>query len=127
MNLDILLLLFVDPKTRIWGTIVLLFVFGLGYLGYRLTKGFIGGYLKAEIGNGLKTTMFFIHGLGSLILALMIPNNYLVEIELFRGLYEQSGLWIAASILTLLFMFLLAFGTIFTMMTRKKIKNIENN
>jgi hypothetical protein len=116
-----------NPVTNVWVSVVGLFVLGLGYLGYRLTKGFIGGYLKADIGDNLKAMMIGIHGLGSLILALILPNNYLVDIDFFRELYEQNGLWIAASIVILLFAFLVVFGTLFTLLTRGRVKtyNIE--
>ena len=124
--LNIISGIFSDPMTSIWVGVVALFVLGLGYLGVKLTRGFISGYLKANIGDNLKIAFVTIQGLGSLILALMLPNNYLVEIEFFRGLYEQSGLWIATSIVILLFTFIVLFGTLFTLLTKNKVKNIED-
>ena len=121
-----MLLFFASPQTRFWTTVVLLLVLGVGYLGFRLTKGFIGGYLKADIGDRVKSALFIIHGLVSLILALILPNNYLIDIDFFRDLYSQSELWIAASILVLLFMFLVLFGALFTLMTIGRIRNIKD-
>lgn len=115
-----------NPETRLWVSVVALIVLGLGYLGFKLTRGFIGGYLKARIGDNVKSTLIGIHGFGSVILALMLPNNYLVELDFFRELYAQSELWIAASILTLLFIFLLLFGAVFTLLTRGLTKNAED-
>lgn len=105
---------------------VALFVLGLGYIGFRLTKGFIGGYLKADIGDEMKSTLLVIHGLGSLILALILPNNYLIDIDVLRDLYNESEIWIAASILTLLFVFILLFGTIFTLVTIRRFGNLKD-
>jgi hypothetical protein len=119
-----MVLIFGNPENNFWLTLVFLGVLLVGYFGFRLTKGFIGGYLNAEIGDKTKAALLIIHGLGSLVLALMLSNNYLVSIDFFHDLYAQSELWIAASSLVLLFMFLLLFGSLFTLMTNGRIRNI---
>lgn len=121
-----MLLFLPSPETKFWSGLVALFVLGLGYIGFRLTKGFIGGYLKADIGDEMKSTLLVIHGLGSLILALILPNNYLIDIDVLRDLYNESEIWIAASILTLLFVFILLFGTIFTLVTIRRFGNLKD-
>jgi hypothetical protein len=117
-----MLLFFPSHDTKFWTGLVLLFTLGLGYLGFKLTKDFIGGYLKANIGSQAKSTLFAIHGLALLILALILPNNFLVDIDPARRLYDQSGLWIAASIVILLFVFLLLFGSLFTLGDAKDLR-----
>jgi hypothetical protein len=117
-----MLLFFASAETRFWASMVFLPVAALGYLGHRLTKGFAGGYSKANLGANLKGALFIIHGLSSLVLALILPNNYLVRIDFFRKLYQESELWIAVSILILLFMFLLAVGALFTILTKRKVR-----
>ncbi len=114
-----MLVVFASHEIKLWGGLVFLLVLALGYLGFRLTKGYIAGYLKAEIADSLKSILITVHGLGSLILALVLPNNFLVGIDFVRELYDQSPLWIAASILTLLFAGLVIFGSIFTLLTTR--------
>jgi hypothetical protein len=108
--------------------VVLLFVVGMAYLAVKATRGLAGGYLHASIGERLKSAMVLFHGFGSLILALMIPNNFLVKIAWFDALYAQDGLWIAVSIVILLFFFLVAIGMLFTLLTsglRKQGRGID--
>jgi hypothetical protein len=95
---------------------------GLGYLCFKMTRGLIGGYLRADIGDNLKGALILIHGFVSVILAFILPNNYLNEISFIKELYEQNGLWIAFSILILTFLFLLIFGSLFTLLTRPRLK-----
>jgi hypothetical protein len=111
---------FVSAQSKLWVNLIFLFILALGYLGFKLTRGYIGGYLKADIAHRWKRTLYFVHGLGSLIIAMILPNNFLVKIDFIRGLYDQSGLWIAASIVTLLFAFLILLGAFFTFVTVKK-------
>jgi hypothetical protein len=113
-----MILLILRPESRFWLGLVALFVGGLAYIVFKLTKGYTGGYLKAGLGESMRTTFLLIHGFGSLILALIIPNNYLADTEFFGTLYKQNDLWIAASILGLLFLFLFLIGSLLTWLTR---------
>ncbi len=113
-----MLQLITRSETKFWLSIVLLFVFGLGYLSLKLTKGYSAGYLKSEISGVLKLTLMLIQGFGSLLLALILPNNYLMEVDFFNQLYEKNDLWIALSILVLLILILILSGSIFTVFTR---------
>lgn len=124
-TIDILLRFPANPQTRFWLSVVILIILGLGYLGFKLTKGFIGGYLKADIAHNLKITLLMIHGFLSLILALILPNNYLNDIDFIGNLYKQNELWIAFTVMILLFTFLLLFGSFFTLLTKKKIKDVS--
>lgn len=112
-------LIFYSAETKFWFSLVFLFVAGVGYVGYKLTRGFIGGYLYTGIGDSLKGGLLIMHGLASLLLALILPNNFLVEIEMFHTLYEESELWIAASMVILLFLFLLGIGSLLTIVTKR--------
>lgn len=125
-TLDIILRVYQNPLTHVIVAVVVVMLLGLGYFGFKVTKGFIIGYMKANIGDNLKMTFLLIHGFGSFILAMILPNNYLNGIDFIRGIYEQNELWIGASIVTLLFIFLLLFGTLFTLLTGGKIKDIED-
>ena len=113
---------FVSPATSFWGTVVVVIALGVGYIGFRLIKGFIVGYLKVNIRDNLKVTLLFVQGLGSLILALALPNNFLNQFAFFEGLYAESGLWIAVSVFILLLLFLILFGTLFSLMTQGRSK-----
>ena len=108
----------IKPETKFWGGIVFLLIAALGYLANKATRGYAIGYFKYKISEGVKLTLIVVQGPGSLILALMLPNNYLNEIDSVRKLYEQNELWIAVTILTLLFTFIILFGTIFTLVVQ---------
>lgn len=109
------ILVFVRPETKFWGTMVLLLIIGLGYLANKLTRGGTISYIHYEMNENIKKTLMFIHGFGSLILALLLPNNYLNEIDFIGRLYKENELWIAGTILMLLFSFIILFGTTFTL------------
>jgi hypothetical protein len=108
----------VKPETKFWGGIVFLLIAALGYLAVKATRGYAIGYTKYKISGGVMATLVFVPGFGSLMLALMLPNNYFNEIDSVRELYEQNELWIAVTIITLLFTFIILFGTIFTLAAR---------
>jgi hypothetical protein len=107
-----------DPVFKAIFLLILCVVIGAGVLAAKLTKGYIAGYLSKDIPPRLKMTMLIFQGLGSLILALIGPNNYLVRITFFRDLYAQSGLWIPLSMLMLLFISVLVIGSLFSFLTR---------
>jgi hypothetical protein len=113
-----LLLLSARPETRFWAGIVFLLIAALAYLANKLTRGYTIGYTQCKINERVKAILMGVHGFGSLILALMLPNNYLNEIEFVGKLYEENELWIATSILLLLFTFIILFGTVFTLAAR---------
>jgi hypothetical protein len=115
----VLLRIFASPETRFWTGLVILFIVAMGYLSSKVTRGLTSGYLKAHIKENLKITLITIHGVGSFLLAMILPNNYLNEIDFFQQLYESNQLWIAASILILLFLFIILFGATFTLLTSR--------
>jgi hypothetical protein len=65
----------------------------------------------------VKITLMCIHGFGSVILALLLPNNYLNEIDFVKKLYDENALWIPASMLILLFTLILSIGITFTLLS----------
>ena len=112
------ILLIARASTRFWTFLVFLFVAALGYLGYKLTRGYSAGYLKSNIHDRWKVAFLLIQGFASVILALILPNNYLVDIDFFWSLYDENELWIPASIVTLLFLLLIIFGLLFTLVAK---------
>ena len=112
------MLVLVSPETKFWGGIVLLLIAALGYLANKATRGYAIGYMQYNINGNVRSVLMFVQGFGSLILALMLPNNYLNEIDSLKNLYEENELWIAVSIFALLFTFILLFGTLFTLVVR---------
>lgn len=112
------ILLIARSSTRFWTFLVFLFVAAIGYLGYKVTRGYSVGYLKSNINDRWKGAFLLIQGFASVILALILPNNYLVDIDFFKRLYDENELWIAASIVTLLFLLLIIFGLLFTLIAK---------
>ncbi|GCC53400.1 hypothetical protein SanaruYs_36430 [Chryseotalea sanaruensis] len=112
-------ILFINPATKFWGTMVILVIITLGYFANKLTRGNTIDYINYEMGSKLKNTLINIHGLGSLIIALILPNNFVNEIDFFKQLYDENELWIAGTMLTLLFIMLVMIGTTFTFFVRR--------
>lgn len=114
-----MLVYFAKAETRFWGTVVIFIIIGIGYLGSKATRGYAIGYLTTNISDDGKKALLFIHGFASLIAALALPNNFLNKIGFFETLYEENELWIAVSVILLLFSFLVIIGTVFTLIAKK--------
>lgn len=120
-------LLLGNPESRIWVTLITLMIVVIGYFANRLTKGYTVGYVYSSIGEGAARTLMIIHGFGSLIIALALPNNYLNEIPYFNQLYKTDELWIAASMLGMLFVSIIVLGVIFTLAVKTLEKYISDD
>jgi phosphatidylglycerophosphate synthase len=96
----------------VWVSIIFVLIGGVVYLAIRLTSGGSTGYTHYAMSERLKLALVLVHGAASFLLALFLPNNYLNQYEFFRNLYVENDQWIAASMLTLLFLFFVAFGLI---------------
>jgi hypothetical protein len=112
------LLLFTRLEFKFWGIMFSLLIIGLGYLANKLTRGNTNNYLNYRMNRNVKNILIFIQYFVSIVLALLLPNNYLNEIEFTKRLYEENELWIAGTILILLFSFIILFGTTFTLVSR---------
>ena len=106
------------PATDAFVYIVMLVILGTGFLAFKITRGYAFNYLEKDIPDRLKTTMLLFQTIGSFLFAMITPNNYLVDIEYFGQLYKQNGLWIALSMLVLLFGSVLLTGFLFSIITR---------
>jgi hypothetical protein len=116
----------VAPAAKFWGSMVVLLVIAIAALGNKLTRGITIGYMHYQMNENLKSAIVLVHGAVSLILALALPNNYLNEFEFFKNLYKQEDLWIAGSVLILLFTFLVIIGTAVTLIARfSGLKKVE--
>jgi len=109
-----------NPTVDAFFAIVILVLIGVAILTSKLTRGFVVGYLRKDIPFGLKWTMFWFHTIVPLLSAFILPNNYLVDMEFFRELYKRNELWIAASMLGLLFISFLMIGSLFSLLTWKR-------
>lgn len=122
-------ILFINPATKFWGTMVVFVIIMLIYFANKLTRGNTIDYLNYEMSSRLKNTLMNVHGFSALILALMLPNNYINEIDFFKKLYDENELWIAGTMLIILFLLIIGIGTAFTFTVKrlglKRIKEIE--
>ena len=94
-----------------WVSMVILLVSGLGYLSFKLSRGFVMNYLKADLSAALMTLVIVFHFVGSFIMGLVLPNNVLVDIGFFQQLYNHNELWIPVSMLALIFLFITTIGS----------------
>ena len=107
-------LLFMNPAIKFWGSMVILVIVMLIYFTNQLTRGRTIDYLNYQMSSRLKNTLMNVHGFSALILALLLPNNYLNKIDFFKKLYNEDELWIAGTMLILLFLLILCIGIVFS-------------
>jgi glucan phosphoethanolaminetransferase (alkaline phosphatase superfamily) len=79
-------------------------------LVFWLTKGIAFGYTRSKLSENTRSTLLTIHLIFSIILALALPNNYLISFPFFESLYNQNEFWIPVSMFVLLIMFVTFFG-----------------
>jgi len=103
---------------KFWGTIIFLFTMGIIYLANKLTAGLTTGYIRYEMNKYIRRILMSIQGFGSLLLALLLPNNFLNKIDFIGQLYQEHGLWVLATMVILLTFFIMLFGTTFTFMMK---------
>lgn len=106
--------LFMNPATKFWGSMVIFVIIMLIYFANQLTRGKTIDYLNYEMSSRLKNTLMNVHGFSALILALLLPNNYINEIDFFKRLYDENELWIAGTMLILLFLLIICIGLVFS-------------
>lgn len=71
--------------------IIVVIVMGSCYLTFFVSRGFSFYYRKLKINVTIKKILLFTHILGSLILALTLPNNYLNEYPIINDYYTKTG------------------------------------
>ena len=96
--------------TDYWLGLFILVLFGLGCLNFIMSQRYIMRYLLADLSAELMTFFIVLHFIGSLILGLVLPNNFLVQYQFFNELYAYNDLWVPASMVLLLFFFLNILG-----------------
>ena len=116
--IDTIILFYSRYPTEGW--IAILFLLGLGYIGFKLTNGLIIGYMKSDMSDDSKSFFLIIHGIASVILAFYLPNNFLNRFEFFKLLYEKHTYWIGITILLLLIIFLMLIGIFISLVFKKK-------
>jgi hypothetical protein len=109
-----------NPEVSLFLAVISLALVGAAVLAFKLTKGHVISYFKKDIPEWLKGTMLIIQGPASVLFAMIVPNNYLADIEFFLQLYKQNGLWIGFSMIVLLFTSVLGTGLLFSFITRNR-------
>jgi hypothetical protein len=86
--------------------------------GY-ISGGFSTRYNDYNLTEKTKARLVFIQGFLSLVLALIITNNFLVEIPFFEKAFADNSLWIPATAFVLLIFLLITVGSLITILTRR--------
>jgi hypothetical protein len=102
---------------------VLILAFGLVFW---LTKGIAFGYSNSKLSENSKSTVGAIQIITSLVLALALPNNYLINFPFFKSLFEKNELWIPVSMFVLLVIFITIFGLLLSAVFKPIDSNISN-
>lgn len=104
-------------------TIITLILIGIALLLNKLTGGIIYKYLDKVKS---KTTSNFLIGFQwatSLLLAFILPNNFLADYDFFHKLYDDNQLWIPVSMGVVLYTSLAIFGLVFSLTIKDKTVN----
>jgi len=112
------ILLIQNLSTEFWLSLVLLLVFGIGYLSFKLSQRFVMRYLQTDLSAAIMTAVIVFHFVGSFVMGLILPNNFLIELDFFHWLYNQSELWIPVSMLALIFLFITTIGSFWSIICR---------
>lgn len=105
----------ITSETSFWIFIVFLLLFTIVFIAIFLTRGKLFEYLFFQMSEQIKILLGSIHLIGSLVTALILPNNYLNKIDYFNSLYNENELWIFASMIIIFFSFVLTIGLLFTL------------
>ena len=92
----------------IFAAIVAILVLAL----YLLTGGFIFKYIKKIKSKDTQQFLYGFHLITSLLLALILPNNFLNNFNYFHNLFDKNTLWIPASMIGIFFILLIIIGII---------------
>ncbi|MFZ4401873.1 MAG: hypothetical protein ACOYO1_17720 [Bacteroidales bacterium] len=102
-----------------WGLALLsIILLSLAYLFNKLTAGYIFNFTE-KIQNK-KTTQFLLslQWIISILLAFILPNNYLAEIRFFQDVYSENQLWIPVSMIGVFCTTLIIIGFIFNILIK---------
>lgn len=113
------------PEAKIFLYLVgITLLLGLLFLN-KISKNRIMGFRKAEINDRVKTALVVIQSAGSLLLAFILPNNYLNTFDSIRRMYEENQMWIPVSMIVLLLFFMALFGAVFTFLTQRFVSKLR--
>jgi len=91
-----------------------------------LTKGIAFGYLRSKLSENTGSTLLAFHLIISIILALALPNNYLISFPFFESLYNKNELWIPVTMFGLLVVFVTLFGLFLSLIFRPSEQEVSN-
>ncbi len=88
---------------------------------YSLTKGFAFYYIDKQ-GTFLNKVLTYIHFGISILVGLILPNNYLNKIDWINTLYSKNGFWIPISMLLVAILSLTLIGSLISFIYYRKKK-----
>jgi hypothetical protein len=78
---------------------------------YVVTKGFAFNYTNKSFNPEFSKIIKGVHIVLSILIGLILPNNYLNKIEWINNLYNQSYVWIPISMILITLLLLIIIGT----------------
>jgi hypothetical protein len=106
-----------EPSRTNFMRTVLFVVTWLAHATGYISGGFSTRYNHYNLSEKTKARLTLVQGFLSLVLALAITNNYVVEIPFFGEMFAENSLWIPATAFVLLIFFLIAIGSLITILT----------
>ncbi len=103
--------------------IITLILIGIALLLNKLTGGIIYRYLDNVKSKTTSNILLGIQWATSILLAFILPNNFLANYDFFHNLYDDNELWIPVSMGVVLYTSLAIFGLLFSLTFKDKILN----
>jgi len=94
-------------------TIITLLLLGIALLLNKLTGGIIYRYCDKLKSKTTSNILLGIQWTASILFAFILPNNYLIDFNLFNNLFENNELWIPVTMGFILYASLATLGLLF--------------
>lgn len=108
MNHILLSLNYFDLRWILGFLTVIIIIFAV--LFNKLTGGSIFGYKKYFASKTESQTLIAIQIVISFIIAIILPNNFLTELDYFQNLFKKNGIWIPITMLCVFLILLIFIG-----------------
>ncbi len=94
---------------------------------YFATTGFVFKYLTKIKSKDSYQFLLGFHIITSVLIALIVPNNFLANYDLFKNLFIQNSLWIPATMIGILFINTILIGIVLNLLCNYFFKEKKEN
>lgn len=109
-----------------WGLFILIIIlFALGYVFYKLTGGYTFKYFNKIKSKQTSQFLLSVQCIISVLFAFILPNNFLTKYKFFHDSFEKNQLWIPISMIAIFGLTLFIIGMLFNICCNIFLKESE--